>query len=139
MPGMEEEPPSTFRNLTLMMEKLGISVNEDNVDIGQEEPLTWREKDSERLREHYSKQGEEEKPADKPVVMSSWKEERSKKTPEIGKYVHHVIHECIDLSNHLDLEKPSLDANLSYEERAALRRAERERKRKEREVLATPK
>lgn len=90
MPGMEEEPTSTFRNLTLLMEKLGISVNEDNVDVGQEEPLTWREKDSERLREHYSKQQEEEKPTDKPFVSSSWKEERSKKTPEIGKYMYYI-------------------------------------------------
>lgn len=38
-----------------------------------------------------------------------------------------------------DVNKPSLSAELSYEERAALRRAEREKKRREREKLASGK
>ena len=45
----------------------------------------------------------------------------------------------LSLSVSPDLSKPSLDANLSYEERAAIRRAERERRKKEREGLAVPK
>ena len=45
----------------------------------------------------------------------------------------------LSLSVSTDLSKPSLDANLSYEERAAIRRAERERRKKEREALAVPK
>lgn len=39
----------------------------------------------------------------------------------------------------LDLNKPSFDVELSYEERAAIRRAEREKRKREREGYATPK
>ncbi len=39
----------------------------------------------------------------------------------------------------IDLSRPSLNAELTYEERAALRRLEREKKRKEREKLAVGK
>jgi hypothetical protein len=112
LPNMEDEPASTFDNLSLMMEKLGIQhVSEDETDGGAEQP-----RDTDRLKGHL-----EEKPSPQGEQLTTLREERIQKTPEI------------------DLNKPTLNAELTYEERAAIRRAEREKRRKERETLAVSK
>ena len=100
LPGMEDEPSITFENFNLLMEKLGLS-SQDEQD-GEEEvatedwgtekggiesgdkvekrtKTTWRERDSERLREDLAKKEETSS------ASGSWREERSKVTPDIGK------------------------------------------------------
>lgn len=120
---MEDEPSSTFANLPLMLQKLGLS-SEEEADVGggeeeevRYEPGSWREADTEALRKEV-----EEEPAPPPEesTATTWRDSPIS-------------------SPTVDLNKPTLDDNLSYEERAALRRAERQRKKKEREALATAK
>ena len=77
MPGMEDEPATTFTNLQLLFEKLHISVDE---------PVSWR---------------------DEPSKVSS---------PPTSK------------------EGSKRDTDLTYEERAALRKAEREQRQREKEA-----
>ena len=122
--GMEDEPSSTFANLPLMLQKLGLSSEE--TDGGEEEEVvsyesrSWREADTEALRKEV-----EEEPAPPPEesTATSWRDSPIS-SPQAAT---------------VDLNKPTLDDNLSYEERAALRRAERQRKKREREALATAK
>lgn len=80
MPGMEDEPSSTFNDLSLLMQRLGIECSEDEPDA--EESVTWKEKDSGRLQEQLNKKDEEKQ---KP---ETWREERNKSTPEIGKILY---------------------------------------------------
>lgn len=127
VPGMEDEPSSTFTELPLMLKRLGLSAEEEETDAGgrgeeevSHQPVSWREADNEALR----KEVEAQEPAPE-STSSSWRESptSAQQQPEVS----------------VDLNKPSLDTNLSYEERAALRRAERERRRREREAVATAK
>ena len=118
---MEDAPSSTFSNLPLMMEKLDLSPGDNSVDGEEdkdEEPRQWREMDSDALRSEV--EANEDTPA---PSTSSWRETA----------------ETSDSKPSVDLTKSTMDDNISYEERAALRRAERERRRKEREALATAK
>ncbi|XP_019856627.1 PREDICTED: uncharacterized protein LOC109585118 [Amphimedon queenslandica] len=132
MPGMEDEPSSTFNDLSTLMSKLGLAYTdseETNGGTGTDSSnggggggvsRSWRDEAVNVSR--YKDGGLMVRTDDEHTphsVTGSWRED--KKTPEI------------------DLSKPSLDANLSYEERAAIRRAERERRKKEREALAVPK
>lgn len=79
MPGMDEEPSSTFENVTLMLEKLGISsCGSEDTDQPQprEEAVTWKEKDSQRLREVLEKETEEPCP-----ISGSWREKAAAISP----------------------------------------------------------
>ena len=99
-----------------MMEKLGLS-SVETTDDGEDR--NWREADVDELRKEVEKN--EETPAS--PTSSSWRDNPQPSDPKPS----------------VDISKASLDDNLSYEERAAIRKAERERRRKEREALATAK
>ena len=101
---MDNAPSSTFENLSIMMEKLGLQ-------SGETTDGNWRDADADELRREVE---QNEDPV--PPTSSSWREEPSDPKPAA-----------------------EVDDNLSYEERAAIRKAERERRRKEREALATAK
>lgn len=87
MPNMDDEPSLTFNNLSAMMSKLGLTAHDD-VDEGiereEEVPITWREKDSKKLQEHIARDEIEEHSLQSET--SSWRDERNKKTPEIGEF-----------------------------------------------------
>ena len=107
LPGMDDEPSSTFTNMAALFEKLNISVGggqEESVDVGQPaaaEEVSWRD-DREKVRKAL------ESPPPK-AVEETWREREADK-PTISDTVE-----------------------LSYEERAAMRRAQRERKAKQAE------
>ena len=110
---MEDAPSSTFSNLPRMMKKPNLSSGDNSVDGEEdkdEEQRQWREMDGDAL------EANKDTPA---PSISSWI-----KTAETS-----------DSKPSVDLTKSTMDYNLSYEERAALRRAERARRRKEREAL----
>ena len=101
LPGMEDEPSSTFTNMATLFEKLSISVpGGDEVDGGEskEEEVTWRD-DREKVRKAL------ESPPPKVVEKESWREPAAAKSP-------------------------SDTTELSYEQRAAMRREQRQRERK---------
>ena len=114
MPGMDEEPASTFQNLSMLMDKIGLSSSEDQQDgeddVEVEEPqkpkvssragereylrgrkeeveveipkktkISWRDTDSDRLKSNLEKTEENTS-----LRGTTWREERSKQTPEIG-------------------------------------------------------
>lgn len=83
MPGMDDEPASTFTDLQSLFQKLHISVDD--------EPISWRD-DPDTVRKAL-------KASPPPTKEGSWK-----------------------------------DTDLTYEERAALRKAEREQRQKEKEA-----
>ena len=112
LPGMDDEPSSTFTNMATLFEKLNISVGgeeEESVDVGQPEAaatpedVSWRD-DREKVRKAL------ESPPPKAAEKETWREKAK-------------------------AEKPATSdtTELSYEERAAMRRAQRERKAKEAE------
>jgi hypothetical protein len=111
LPGMDDEPSSTFTNMATLFEKLNISVGggeEESVDVGQPaattpEETSWRE-DREKVRKAL------ESPSPSAAENDTWREKAA-------------------------TEKPSASdtTELSYEERAAMRRAQRERKAKQAE------
>lgn len=107
LPGMDDEPSSTFSDMATLFQKLNISVSsgDDSVDAAaaetKEEEVTWRD-DREKVRKAL------ESPPPKAVEKETWRE-----TPTA---------------------KPSSDTmELSYEERAAMRRAQREQRAKQAE------
>ena len=63
---MEDEPSTTFTNLSTLFSKLGITVEEE-VDQGQGE-VTWHEEDSERLQKALKT------PPTTPPPKKSWRE-----------------------------------------------------------------
>lgn len=102
---MKDEPSTSFEDFNMLMEKLGLGPCEEcdgNEGRGQEEVGVtstrqgrdserttqeqvggaWREKDSNKLKEELKKKDSEEKPLS--FSGESWREERSKVTPEIG-------------------------------------------------------
>lgn len=83
MPGMEDEPSSTFTDLDSLFQKLHISIDD--------EPVSWRD-DPAKVRKALQA-------TSPPTKEGSWK-----------------------------------DTELTYEERAALRKAEREQRQKEKET-----
>ena len=100
-----------------MMKKPNLSSGDNSVDGEEdkdEEQRQWREMDGDAL--HREVEANKDTPA---PSISSWI-----KTAETS-----------DSKPSVDLTKSTMDYNLSYEERAALRRAERARRRKEREAL----
>ncbi len=97
---MEDEPSTTFEDFTVLMEKLGLGSQEDH--DGEQEPdiadepkkkLTWREHDSDRLRQELERKDEEQDTSPQPI-RGTWREERSKVTPEVGKIIK--THFCIN-------------------------------------------
>lgn len=105
---MDDEPSSTFTNMATLFEKLNISVGggkEESVDVGQ--PVAAEEvswrDDREKVRKAL------ESPPPKTAEKETWREKQA--------------------------EKPTVSdtTELSYEERAAMRRAQRERKAKQAE------
>ena len=108
LPGMDDEPSSTFTNMATLFEKLNISVGggeEESVDVGQSaaEEVSWRD-NREKVRKAL------ESPPPKATEEETWREKAA-------------------------AEKPTASdtTELSYEERAAMRRAQRERKAKQAE------
>lgn len=91
MPGMEDEPASTFSDMQSLFEKLHISVDDDK-------PVSWRD-DPETVRKALQANSP-------PSKGGSWRESQSDTT------------------------------KLTYEQRAALRKAEREQRQKEKEAGA---
>ena len=111
MPGMEDEPSRTFTNMATLFQKLNISV-EDNVDGGDEE----------------GREGEEDQ--EKP----SWRDDRETvkralqsppSTPDHGGSWRDTPTSPVS-------PPPQSTTELSYDERAALRKAQRERRAAER-------
>ena len=111
LPGMDDEPSSTFSNMATLFEKLSISLGngvegEESVDVGQPsvntEEVSWRD-DREKVRKAL------ESPPPKVAEKESWRETVSPKPTS------------------------SDTTEMSYEERAAMRRAQRERKAKQAE------
>lgn len=107
LPGMDDEPSSTFTNMATLFEKLHISVGggeDESVDVGQPdatpEETSWRD-DREKVRKAL------ESPSPSATEKETWREKAA-------------------------TEKASTSdtTELSYEERAAMRRAQRERDRK---------
>ena len=102
---MDDEPSSTFTNMATLFEKLNISVpsGDDSVDVG--------EADKEEVTWHDDREKVRkalESPPPKEAEKETWRET----TPT----------------------KPASDTTeLSYEERAAMRRAQRERRAKQSE------
>lgn len=91
MPGMEDEPSSTFNDLSTLMSKLGLTPPpQEDIDQGEGggkgegEGLTWKERDSQRLREKLASEDSGDR-QQKSETSSTWREDRNKKTPEIGK------------------------------------------------------
>ena len=108
LPGMDDEPSSTFTNMVTLFEKLAISVpsEEETVDAAGDsetkEEVSWHD-DREKVRKAL------ESPPPKVVEKETWRD-----TPP---------------------SKPPTDTTeMSYEERAAMRRAQRERERKARQA-----
>jgi len=105
MPGMEDEPSRTFTNMATLFQKLNISV-EDNVDGGDEEDQekpSWRD-DRETVKKAL------QSPPSTPDHGGSW---RDTPTSPVS-------------------PPPQSTTELSYEERAAQRKAEREKRAAER-------
>ena len=90
MPGMEDEPASTFSNLQSLFEKLHVSVDDEQ----ENKPVSWRDESSKVQQALQS--------SSPPSKSGSWREGQSD--------------------------------DLTYEERAALRKAEREQRLKEKEA-----
>lgn len=111
LPGMDDEPSSTFTNMATLFEKLNISVGggeEESVDVGQSaaaapEEVSWRD-EREKVRKAL------ESPQPKAAEEETWREKETAQKPTA-----------------------SDSTELSYEERAAMRRAQRERKAKQAE------
>lgn len=124
---MEDEPSSTFSDLSLMMQKLGISssgVSEDTDDgpaPSSDQPPSWRDADNDKLREEVEKEVEKEEPTPEDMP-TSWKESTTSEKP----------------AAEVATSQPA-DEILTYEQRAAKRRAEREKRKREREALASAK
>ena len=99
LPGMDDEPSSTFTNMVTLFEKLNISVptEDELVDVGDsKEEVSWRD-DPEKVRKAL------ESPTPKVVENETWRDSPpAKPTPDT--------------------------TEMSYEERAAMRRAQRERR-----------
>lgn len=93
MPGMEDEPASTFTDMQSLFQKLHISVEGEQ----DQTPVSWRD-DPEKIRKTTQHST--------PDKGGSWRDAKSDST------------------------------NLTYEERAALRKAEREQRQKEKEAEA---
>ena len=77
MPGMDEEPTSTFTNLSVLFSKLGISesVDGEGEKGGREkEPVRWRE-DSEGLRKAL------QTPPKSPPTGRSWRDVDQSSSP----------------------------------------------------------
>ena len=97
LPGMEDEPSTTFEDFTALMEKLGLGSREEQ--DGEEEieeikrqdetekKVTWREHDSDALRQELTKKDREQHDTPPPAVRGTWKDERSKVTPDVGKII----------------------------------------------------
>ena len=90
MPGMEDEPASTFTDLPSLFQKLHISIESEH-----DKPVSWRD-DPEKIKKSIQHSS--------PDKGGSWRDAKSDST------------------------------NLTYEERAALRKAEREQRQKEKEA-----
>lgn len=99
---MEDAPSSSFQDFDLLMERLGLgsSSSSDQVDGGPENesdkrrereeeqtPVTWRERDSERLREYLNKSDDTTSSTGTADTSSTWRENRSQVTPEVGKAI----------------------------------------------------
>ena len=124
LPGMDDEPTTTFTNLSALFSKLGISeVDGEGGGEGEEEDrreLTWRERDSERLRQALKT------PPKSPPTTRSWREAPS--SPKVCRYNQVLYYINIEVwCVHQSSE------GLTYEERAAMRRAEREKREERRE------
>lgn len=90
MPGMEDEPTSTFTNLSVLFSKLGISeVDGEGVEEGggggerggeevDQEIITWKEKDSERLAKALKT------PPKSPPTRRTWRERPDPSSPEVS-------------------------------------------------------
>ena len=91
MPGMEDEPSSTFVDLPTLFQKLHISIGDEQ----ESKPVSWRD-DPETIRKA--------RQTSSPAKGGSWRDTKTDST------------------------------NLTYEERAALRKAEREQRQKEKEA-----
>lgn len=106
MPGMDEEPASTFVNLSSLFSKLNISLEDEEPDEGiAEKPGSSQDEDSGHVQE--APQSPEPTP-----------ETRSRRDKAA--------------SPTSQPDRPAMDSGMSYEERAALRKAERERRARER-------
>ena len=88
MPGMDDEPTTTFTNLSALFSKLGISeVDGEGGEEGEGEEeedrreLTWRERDSDRLRQALKT------PPKSPPTTRSWRETPS--SPQVCRYKPH--------------------------------------------------
>lgn len=95
MPGMEDEPATTFSDMQSLFQKLHISVDEDQESS---KPVSWRD-DPDKVRKALQANSP-------PAKGGSWKENQSDTT------------------------------DLTYEQRAAKRKAEREQRQKEKEAGA---
>ena len=101
MPGMDEEPSSTFTNMSTLFEKIGVSVEEPDGAASPDQETTPPE-----VQQQQPQEPAREKPRESPPR---------------------------DMGNS---PPPASDANLTYEERRALRRAERDKKAREKEMVA---
>ena len=152
LPGMDDVPSSSFEDFNMLMEKLGLGPCDDEQDgeehggtqqegqqkVGGDKKVTWRQDDGDKLRQELKMRDDSDKQP-LPGAGNSWREERSRVTPETGepKKLTILVWFIVFI---IDTTKPSMSSTeLSYEERAALRRAEREKRRQEREKLASGK
>lgn len=95
---MDDVPSSSFQDFDLMMEKLGLgSPSTDHVDNGgqeiekgesEESPITWRERDSERLRDSL-KISDTPTRGTKQQSEETWRENKQV-TPEVGKTINYI-------------------------------------------------
>lgn len=92
MPGMEDEPASTFSDMQSLFKKLHISVDDNQ----ESNSVSWRD-DSDKVRKALQATAN-------PTESGSWRESKADTT------------------------------GLTYEQRAALRKAEREQRQKEKET-----
>ena len=86
MPGMEDEPSSTFQDLSLLMEKLGLSVGDDDIDSAEVKQEVVKDRDPMKNKDSKISQEQiKQKETEKRSTDVAWREERNKSTPEIGK------------------------------------------------------
>ena len=98
MPGMDDEPQSTFTNLSVLFTKLGISEgvdgengengeNGDGGDSGGSRNINWREQDTEVLKRAL------DTPPKSPPSSRSWRDmdKPSSPTPNVRMYGSHHL------------------------------------------------
>lgn len=135
LPGMDDEPSSTFTNMATLFEKLNISVGDESVDVGQPAPaaaeeVSWRDAERDEVRKAL------ESPPPNVAEKETWREKPATETTELSYEERAAMRRAQRERRAKQAEESGGGTELSYEERAAQRRAERDRRRREREALA---